>query len=385
VTQLPAIFGLQEALQVLADRTDVLPAVGGATEDELRPDVDEVDDDQVSKDDGVLDEPWEKGSDVSRVYIPLTPLHRQQEHFFRYFQDGSMRSFFVGTVLEHDRQTPVVIGQVGTVIVERTDDGRLRTARHDQINLLQVAFSQISDDVRIKLEEIIANLGGNYVLTDIEKHGQEGQDLRARAQAGMRRTMHEAETRSVTEALSASGDGWLIMDGSVRFSNFHGDLGAKFGENQPPLLSVAKNFSKKPRFQIGRRGRAETINLWQLLADLPEGNRTVAFKTRTSGGYVSVWYVRLRIKAFMEYPLMGVVKIELPVLGDEPPASGLITKVSNALLAERTVTPHGLDRRWHAHLYPIHIAERCVKNEFTGVSTLRAGLHWPKPSLRRRT
>jgi hypothetical protein len=77
--------------------------------------------------------------------------------------------------------------------------------------------------------------------------------------------------------------------------------------------------------------------------------------------------------------------VELPVLGADPPTSELVTKLSNALLAERTVTPHGMDRRWHAHLYPVFQAERCVKNSFVSVSTLRAGLHWPPAQPARRT
>ena len=74
---------------------------------------------------------------------------------------------------------------------------------------------------------------------------------------------------------------------------------------------------------------------------------------------------------------MGVIKVELPVLGTEVPASELVTKLANALLAERTVTPHGLDRRWHALLYPVFQAERCVKNNFVSNAILRAGLRWP--------
>lgn len=43
----------------------------------------------------------------------------------------------------------------------------------------------------------------------------------------------------------------------------------------------------------------------------------------------------IRMKKFMEYPLMGVIKVELPILGGEPPASELVTKLSNPLLAAR--------------------------------------------------
>ncbi len=79
------------------------------------------------------------------------------------------------------------------------------------------------------------------------------------------------------------------------------------------------------------------------------------------------------------FPPSGVIKVELPVLGPDPPLSDHVIKLSNALLAERTVTPHSLDRRWHAHLYPIFQAERCVKNAFVSVSTLHTGLHWSQP------
>jgi hypothetical protein len=194
--------------------------------------------------------------------------------------------------------------------------------------------------------------------------------------------MHNAETETLIGALRKGNGGWLIADGSLRFAKIFEELGKEFGDRQPPVVSVAKNFSKTPRFKLGRGGKGREVNLWQLLADLPEGNRTLAFKSKTSDRVVSVWYVRLRLKRFMEYPLMGVIKVELPVLGADLPRSELVTKLSNALLAERTVTPHGLDRRWHAHLYPIFQAERCVKNGFVSISTLRAGLRWPEPQVK---
>lgn len=376
MTSLPPIFRLAKALQVLADRTSVLPAVGGATEDELRPDADELDDQKATADDDLLDEPYEFGQ--SSLYVPLTPLTRPQEHLFRFFLDGSMRSFFVGTALEHDRQTPVIVGQVGCAAVERHDSGRLQVAVHNQRNLLLVAFSQVSEDIRNKLSEVTDGLGSSYEIMDIEEGGRDKQDLRGRAQDKMRIEMANTEANTLLDILSRPGNSWAISDGSIRFfSKVFQRMRERFGEGQPRVVSVAKNFSKTPRFKFGRGRSSGEINLWQLLADLPEGNRTLAFRSKAHDRVVSVWYVRLRMKAYMEFPLMGVIKAELPVLGAEPPASDLINKLSNALLAERTVTPHGADRRWHAHLYPIFQAERCVKNAFVGSATLRAGLRWP--------
>mgnify|MGYP000371503542 CR=1 FL=1 len=383
MNRLPQLFRLQAALEVLSRQTDVLPAVGGATEEELHPDIDEIEDGKITKDDTLLDEPFEFGQ--SDTYVPLQPLKRTEDHLFRYFQDGSMRSFFAGTALEHDRQTPVIIGQVGCAALEREDNGRLKIAVHRQRNLLLVAFSQISQPVRDKLQEIVANLGPDYELADIEAHGQATQDLRRRADDSMRQAMILAEAEAMVAVLESKPAGWLVSDGSIRFAKFFEELGRIYGTEQPRVVSVAKNFSKTPRFKLGRGGKNREVNLWQLLADLPEGNRTLAWKACTRDRTVAVWYLRLRLRRYMDYPLMGVIKVELPVLGPDPPTSELVTKLSNALLAERTVTPHGMDRRWHAHLYPVFQAERCVKNSFVSVSTLRAGLHWPPAQPARRT
>jgi hypothetical protein len=378
MSRLPHLFKLQAALEVLSRQTDVLPAVGGAIEDELRPDTDDLQDQEATKDDKLLDEPFEFGQ--SNTYVPLQPLKRPDDHVFRFFQDGSMRSFFIGTCLEHDRQTPVILGQVGCVSVLRLDDGRLTIGPSQFRNLLMVGLQQISGELKTQLEASIAPLGENYYLADIESKGREGQDLRARSADTMRSEMTKAEMDVLTKVAEAAGpDKGIVVDGAVRIAQFD-LLRAIYGDKQPLLVVVSKSFSKTPHFKIGR-GRHKEVNLWQLLADLPEGNRTLAFKGQFAGRNTAVWYQRLRLRAQMDYPLMGVIKVELPVLGTEVPSSELITKLSNALLAERTVTPHGLDRRWHAHLYPVFQAERCVKNRFVSSAILRAGLRWPPSKL----
>ena len=74
---------------------------------------------------------------------------------------------------------------------------------------------------------------------------------------------------------------------------------------------------------------------------------------------------------------MGVVKIEFPnPTGDAVP-SGLIDEISSAIVAERQVTPHGKDIRWHAHLYAIYLAEQAVKTGFVSTEVLKAGIRWP--------
>jgi len=61
---------------------------------------------------------------------------------------------------------------------------------------------------------------------------------------------------------------------------------------------------------------------------------------------------------------MGVVKVEFPCPDRKPVPSQVADLISSALVAERNVTPYGLDRRWHYSLYPIHIAEKVIKINF---------------------
>jgi hypothetical protein len=73
---------------------------------------------------------------------------------------------------------------------------------------------------------------------------------------------------------------------------------------------------------------------------------------------------------------MGVVKAELANPSQEPVPSDLIDEISRALVAERNVTPHGQDRRWHAHLYPIFLSERAVKESLFSREAVQQFLKW---------
>lgn len=79
---------------------------------------------------------------------------------------------------------------------------------------------------------------------------------------------------------------------------------------------------------------------------------------------------------------MGVVKVELPCPNQKPISAELATLLSSALVAERNVTPFGLDARWHCHLYPIFLAEQTIKNAFHAPDTLMGMIRWPEPRYR---
>jgi hypothetical protein len=238
-----------------------------------------------------------------------------------------------------------------------------------------LAIAKHSDALWEALQARIA--GTQVTLSDLLEGGQltgsERVDLREKATGKVRWQMHLLESRVIEECLSRlDEDRWLVADGSLRFTPLQEMLSEK--GRVEPVLGVAKNFRRDVRFLYGRGPRAQELTLYRLLAGLPFAHRTAVFGAQR--GRAVFWYVRLREQGQMEYPLMGVVKAELINPTNEALPSELINRLSRALVAERNVTPHGRDRRWHAHLYGIYLAERTIKEAFYSPEVVQAALRW---------
>lgn len=188
--------------------------------------------------------------------------------------------------------------------------------------------------------------------------------------------MREMEISLAQNKLKQKDDEWLVHDGSLgnEYMNWKGK----------PLIGVAKSFRRDTFFRIGRSPRVQEFNLYSLLAGLKLNQRTAVFP-RWPGeereGKIVFWYLRIRSQYELDYPLMGVIKVELPNPDRNPVDSDLVDRISGWLLAERTVAPHGQDSRWHVHLYPISLAEQLIKNRFYREETLKAAIRWPRVNI----
>ncbi|TDA70521.1 MAG: hypothetical protein D9V47_00795 [Clostridia bacterium] len=196
--------------------------------------------------------------------------------------------------------------------------------------------------------------------------GEQEGDLRNKAGAKARHRMHELEIEMI-RATDGSRDAhnWLILDGAVKLDEF---VESRY------LVGVAKSFRKDPQFYLGRRSRGrgeDRRDVTAILAGLPHAHRTAAFSAYN--GKVAFWYVRLREQRELDYPLMGVVKVELPRPGGTPVEAELADLISRALVAERNVTPFGRDRRWHCHLATAAPAGRPGKPTRRSGGTIDAG------------
>lgn len=366
---------LQEALRVLCTEAEVLPATGQAVEDMVTPDLEEIYDRRAGGA-ATVEGVWERPN--RRLYRTVRPIYRDEAHRLRYFVDGSAKTYFIGTVLEHDRSSPVQLSQVGAAMVYREDNGRIRLATDglERTILLTLEKNQLSDELWTALESAVAGLRG-FELCDSATNNDyaDAMALRESRPRGAHRANWYMRTLEIALAQSTlrGPEDWLVLDGSLgnEFEDWHGG----------PLIGVAKTFRRDSRFELGSGPRSRTYNLYSLLKDLDENQRTAVFarkrKDGSNEGKILFWYVRIRPQRGLDYPLMGVVKVEIPNPGQEPIDSGQVDEISGWLVAERSVTPYGRDHRWHAHLYPIHIAERVIRGHFYSEIVLKAGVRWP--------
>jgi len=370
-----------DILSVLYREIKILPATGGAVEELQHPDQDEYEDKIINKDFGVITEFGEVPEpDVKNLYRPTPPITRSERHLFQFFVDGSIKTYFLGTGIEGARSFPIELAQVGAAVIKRGDDGMLKVWDHvRKVLLLLPQKSQgISDTVWEKIKKLekpdFIELV-DFTVPDVL--GDSKQDPRDKAGAKARYMMHRLEIELIKSTDNFRNENcWLVLDGAVKFveADIWDSWSTKW-EGNPFVIGVAKSFRKDPLFQLGRRS-TKRIDLNNLLAGLPHCHRTVAFIA--DEGRVIFWYVRIREQKEVDYPLMGVVKVEIPRPHKNPVPSELIDLLSRALVGERNVTPYGLDRRWHCTLYPIYIAEQVIKNSFFSKEVLLGTIRWPK-------
>jgi hypothetical protein len=364
------------ALKLLSDKIDILPASGGAVEDLQRPDEDELEDMLLNRENQQITDFAETPTPtVESLYRPTPPIFRAGRHLYRFFIDGSLRTYYLATGIEGNRSFPIELAQIGAAVMERNDKGKVHPLDIKNSILLLVPKGQfgVSDSVWAELVKLNTADGFFQVIDTTQRTANTPQEpnienLRTRAGGIARNRMHKLEIEMINRIDDRrDSENWLILDGAVKLDEFI---------KTPNMIGVAKNFRKDPQFIFGKK-QYHRKDITQIIAGLPYAHRTAAFSSHDS--QVAFWYVRLREQGEVDYPLMGVVKVELPRPDRTPVEAELADLLSSTLVAERNVTPHGRDRRWHCHLYPIFQAEEAIKNRFYSQQVLMGVIRWPRP------
>ena len=359
---------LERILSAAAGFIVLLPASGGALEEMTYTDETEQEDTKFSTDHLNVDTYLENPT-PNWTYRQLKPMFRKDKHLFHFFLDGSFRHYFLATGLEHDRSTPIFLAQTAIAILERDNFGKLKTVMKEHNWVMLLSKARISDaawnGILSEAEKVKINLK-LYDLAEedpISGKTYEGQDLRERGRSKTRYIMSKAEFAIVDEFRKIFPSGWIIKDGLLS----RGSYGA--GMSLPEVIAVAKSFTTTQKFTVRDGNKRIKQNISTLISNLPVYHRTPVFEG--FGGNTGFWYLRLREAQQLQFPLFGVIKIEIPNIVEQPITTELIDELSSALLAEQFVTPYGSDDRWHTHLYPIYEAEHAAKQLFYSTEVIQ--------------
>lgn len=282
-----------------------------------------------------------------------------------FFLDGSRRTYKVlDVVVDRKRFLPVVAGQVGVGVMERSDGSPAHLVpRRDFCNFERVLAlpNDIGKDELAHLEEVMNRklLGGTgprfKVLAYDVKKDKDPVDL---AVAAISTHMHRLEVATVQRMAAAnllSNQRMLVLDGPL---DFGGNLDVVQFRN---VIGLSKSF--RPSIVLGT-GRSR-MDVGSTAYRLGFGERTAAFKSVSKGRTIAIWYLRLRNR--VSHPLQGVVKLECFAIGGEIEdgvSAERVDVVSGHVLRERNVCPFGSDTRWASHLYPVYLSEKYLKSNF---------------------
>jgi hypothetical protein len=334
-------------------------------EEELPIDVEKREDDEKFKKRECFN--IEIPENIAKPYISLgKPLHRESKHIFRFFLDGSLKTYYLGEYIIPTFSFPFMAGEIAAACLYRNDNGTLSiplSGFKRRICLLLPNESLLPDSLLAELRDITNKLESYSGLKVEILHTEETQskDWRSSLRAKGISEMHETEVQLAKAIRGDLTDQWLIIDGAIRKKAFL-DL--------VNVIGLAKSFSRLPIFQVEKR---ITLDIVRLLAGMREGERTIIFKQGIAEDdaessvkkALGFWYLRLRAGDWLENPLQGVVKVEMKIEKDFADSQIIekVNEISKALLAETTVSPYPTPR-WHAHIYPIYVAENYIKSNF---------------------
>lgn len=326
----------------------------------------------------------ENHSSLMRNIKPLAEKLKTQPPLFRYFLDGSRRTYKVDDIEYNNRKVyPIVAGQIRVACCERIDRSHFRKAsieNHIILSLPDIAnadghnpalyFNSLTNKINtiphiakrgIALSKIIP------YSSQVESDSYENKGI-----AKIQDEMVECEKKIVAQLTAKnllSQDAYLIKDGTLQYKPMKsGDYReiSKILNNYRWVVGVSKSFNPELMKDKNDKSNAATI------AHLELYHRTPAFlyaPGESFGGVkFAVWYVRIREPRYTDTQFSGILKIEKILITEQECNHGLTTEevdyITANIINERNPVCYGNDFRWANHLYPIYLTERFCKSQY---------------------
>ncbi|MBI3378038.1 MAG: hypothetical protein HY035_06535 [Nitrospirae bacterium] len=283
---------------------------------------------------------------------------------FKYFLDGSRRTYRIAEAEIGDKLVPIVAGQIGCGVCKRLGN-EIKTHQIKRKNCL-VLYNRISDDDYKDIKNRIEQTGS--IAVDRYEYSS-NMEIRPenKAIARIQDIMYDMEIDLLEEMTKKNilkhGE-MLAIDGSLQFSDIRDE---RYFYN---VVGISKTFNPNLKNML----KSKNKSIGTLLPKLEYRERTPVFKYNQTGENqrfrqtIGAWYLRIRPRNQVKNPLDGIVKIEKIAVADKEKEdgfeTGLINNISSSILLERNVTCYGNDSRWASHIYPIYLTEIMIKNSF---------------------
>jgi len=317
----------------------------------------------------------DKGLKKSK-YLKEYAIKIQGDTLFKYFLDGSRRTYKVDDIAFNNKIYPVVAGQIGVGVTYRENKDSFES--FDIYNPLAISLPSVlnaggkNDDLFFNhlLEKINQlnvlqkqNLKFKKILPYRYNISKENDKYEDRGVAKIQDEMIKLEKLTVKELVrlkKLNKNTFLIKDGSLEYEWDKSDLKniSSVKSNYASVVGVSKAFNPESLSSYNKK-------ISQIIADLPEHHRTPAFMyetTRIPDVKFAVWYLRIRKTI---NPFDGVLKIEKILVWDKEEEDGLdsdeIDLISANIINERNPVCYGHDNRWAKHLYPVFLKEKYKK------------------------
>lgn len=303
----------------------------------------------------------------------------QGDPLFKYFLDGSRRTYKVDDIAFSNKIYPVIAGQIGVGVCCRENEDDFKSCY--LYNPLAISLPSVLN-AGGRNDELFFNelLGKINELTVLKKQklkfdrvlpyrysaSKENDKYEDRGIAKIQDEMIRLEKLTVKELVrqkKLNKDVFLIKDGSLEYEWDKTDLKniSSIKSNYASVVGVSKAFNPESLSSYNKK-------ISQIIADLPNKHRTPAFMYETSriqDVKFAVWYIRIRETI---NPFDGVLKVEKILVWDKEEDDGLdsdeIDLISANIINERNPVCYGQDSRWAKHLYPIYLTEKYIKSRY---------------------
>ncbi len=329
----------------------------------------------------------EKLTSTRSLFDKSKEIQKFSKPIFRFFLDGSRRTYKVDDMAYDNRVYPVIAGQVGVGCCERDTEGNLKNKLVEHQLVLSLPENASKDNKKelffnnlvnkVNENEFLKNhnLRFHKILAYEDKQLQVGEKYENLGIAKIQDEMVEQEKKIVSflaQKNLLNEDAFLLKDGSLEYKTMRtGDFKdlSIIKSNYKCVVGVSKSFN--PEKCSDKKGQSNA----KKIAELGLYHRTPAymfesFVARGKKGTVkfAIWYLRIRDAKYTSSPFEGIVKVEKILVSEDEQEYGLdsreIDMISAHLINERNPVCYGKDNRWANHLYPVFLTESFIKSKY---------------------